>query len=355
MALSFRQQRILEIIRDNPNISISETLKILQAGITQVTLNRDLAKLVKDGLIEKSGKGRGIRYQVSAKYHLFAPIDKESYFNKEIDFRNGKKHFNPEIFSLLSRSDLFSALEMGNLEKSQEKYLRNINDISATIYKKELERLTIDLSWKSSQIEGNTYSLLETEQLLVQKIEAKNKTKEEAIMILNHKDALRYIAHEPKQLVDPLRISTIEDIHSVLIKDLNVEKNIRSRLVGITGTTYSPPDNEFQIREYLQRMCDFVNSVEDGFIKAFISIVLISYIQPFADGNKRTARIVGNALLTGSNNCPLSYRSIDPLEYKKAMLLFYEQNNLFMFKELFINQYKFAVNNYFLTASKLYG
>ncbi len=94
-----------------------------------------------------------------------------------------------------------------------------------------------------------------------------------------------------------------------------------------------------------------MNSVENEFEKTLISIVLISYIQPFADGNKRTARLIGNALLMGSNNCPLSYRSIDPMDYKKAMLLFYEQNNLSMFKELFINQYTFAVNNYFLTAS----
>ncbi|MCD4664499.1 MAG: Fic family protein [Bacteroidales bacterium] len=351
MALSFRQQRILEILRDNPKISISAIKDILQADVTQVTLNRDLAKLVQDGLIKKSGKGRGIRYRVSAKYFLFAPIDSEVYFNKEIDSREGEKQFNTEIFSLLADSDLFTPSEEDSLKKSQEKYLQNINNISPTIYKKELERLTIDLSWKSSQMEGNTYSLLETEQLLVQKIEAKNKSKEEAIMVLNHKEALRYIAHKPKQLIHPLRISTIEDIHSVLIRDLNVEKNIRSRLVGITGTTYSPPDNEFQIREYLQKMCDFVNSVEDGFVKAFISIVLISYIQPFADGNKRTARIIGNALLMGSNNCPLSYRSIDPLDYKKAMLLFYEQNSLFMFKDLFIDQYDFAVNNYFLASS----
>lgn len=351
MALSFRQQRILEILQKTPGIPISEIKESLQAEVTQVTLNRDLAKLVKEGFIEKSGKGRGIRYQVSAKYLLFAPIDSEAYFQKELDIRDGKRQFNADVFSLLSQIDLFTVSENEKLKKWQEKYLKNINDISPTIYKKELERLTIDLSWKSSQIEGNTYSLLETEQLLVQKTEAKNKSKEEAIMILNHKEALRYIADEPEQLIQPLRISTIEDIHRILAESLDVENNIRIRLVGITGTAYSPPDNEFQIREYLQNMCDFVNATDDAFTKAFIAIVLISYIQPFADGNKRTARLVGNALLMGTNHCPLSYRSIDPLDYKKAMLLFYEQNNLTMFKELFLDQYNFAVNNYFLSSS----
>lgn len=351
MALSFRQKRILEILGNNPNISISQIKDILQADVTQVTLNRDLAKLVQNGLIDKNGKGRGIRYLVSAKYHLFAPFDSEAYFNKQVDARDGKRQFNPDIFSLLAQVDIFTPSEKDMLIKWQIKYLKNIENISPTIYKKELERLTIDLSWKSSQIEGNTYSLLETEQLLVQKIEAENKSKEEAIMVLNHKEALQYIAYKPKQLVHPIRISTIEDIHTILVGNLDVEVNIRSRLVGITGTTYSPPDNEFQIREYLQNMCDFVNSIENAFVKAFISIVLISYIQPFADGNKRTARIIGNALLMGSNNCPLSYRSIDPVEYKKAMILFYELNNLSMFKELFLNQYEFAVNNYFSRSS----
>lgn len=348
MKISLRQQRILEIIKNKQNISISEINKILQLDITQVTLNRDLAYLVKSKLIQKIGKGRAIRYSISVNYILFAQIDSDKYFADEIDIREGRKQFNTDIFSILSDSEIFTIEEKELLNRLHEKYTQNIKDISPAIYKKELERLTVDLSWKSSQIEGNTYSLLETEQLLRQKIEAKNKTKEEAIMLLNHKDALLYIAEGTQELVNPLRISVIEDIHSVLVKNLGVEKNIRSRLVGITGTTYSPPDNEFQIREYLQEMCNLINPSDTGFEKALFAVVLISYIQPFADGNKRSGRITGNALLMADGICPLSYRSVSSLEYKKAMLLFYEQNNLQYFKELFIKQYEFAVNNYFL-------
>lgn len=349
MALSYRQERIIEILQKTSNISISEIKESLQANISQITLNRDLAKLVRDGLIEKSGIGRAIRYQLSTKYLLFAPINIDSYFDKEIDFRRGMKQFNSKIFNVIENSDLFTSEENKKLNNWQTKYLNNIENLTPTIYQKELERLTIDLSWKSSQIEGNTYSLLETEQLLVQKIEAKNKSKEEASMLLNHKEALQYIAHKPKELVNPIRISTIEDIHSILTKNLNIDKNIRSNIVQITGTTYTPPDNEFQIREYLQKVCDLINSKENSFEKALISIALISYIQPFADGNKRSGRIMGNAILMENNNCPLSYRSVDPLDYKKVMLLFYEQNNLSAFKDLFMKQYEFAVNNYFLS------
>ena len=347
MGLTLRQQKVLEIINNKPDISISEIKEILQVDITQVTLNRDLSRLVKTKLIQKIGKGRAIRYQVSISFQLFSTIDLDKYFADEVDSREGEKQFNHEMFSILNEAEIFTPKEKEFLSQLHETYTRNIKDIPPTIYQKELERLTIDLSWKSSQIEGNTYSLLETEQLLLQKIEAKNKTKEEAIMLLNHKDALRYIADESKELVSPIRISVIEDIHSILVKDLRVEKNIRSRMVGITGTTYTPPDNEFQIREYLQEMCNLINSLDNGFEKALLAVALISYIQPFADGNKRSGRIIGNVLLMASGNCPLSYRSVSSLEYKKAMLLFYEQNNLQYFKELFINQYEFAVNNYF--------
>jgi len=133
----------------------------------------------------------------------------------------------------------------------------------------------------------------------------------------------------------------------VLVRDLGVGKNIRKRLFGITGTKYRPIDNEFQIREALDDMCLLVNSRKSVFEKALLSVVLISYIQPFADGNKRTARMLSNALLIRHGYCPLSYRTVDSLEYKKAMLLFYEQNHLGVFKELFIEQYVFAVENYF--------
>jgi Fic family protein len=76
---------------------------------------------------------------------------------------------------------------------------------------------------------------------------------------------------------------------------------------------------------------------------------MIAYIQPFEDGNKRTSRMVSNAILLAFGICPLSYRSIDEAEYKKAVILFYELNNISYFKQLFIEQFRFAVNNYFLS------
>ncbi len=83
------------------------------------------------------------------------------------------------------------------------------------------------------------------------------------------------------------------------------------------------------------------------FEKALLSLVLLSYIQAFGDGNKRTARIISNALLMANGYCPISFRTIDSVEYKKAILIFYEQNNMNAFKEIFINQFEFAVKTYF--------
>ncbi len=144
-----------------------------------------------------------------------------------------------------------------------------------------------------------------------------------------------------------LSVSRIENIHNLLIKELGVDRNIRTRRVGITGTNYRPIESEFQIREALEQTCSLVNSRTNIFEKALLVLVLLSYIQAFNDGNKRVARITSNAILIANKYCPVSFRTVDSVDYKKAMLLFYEQNNLSAFKQIFVNQFKFAVETYF--------
>ena len=245
----------------------------------------------------------------------------------------------------LSSLDIFNTGDNRNLQELQKKFSKNISQLNKREYEKEMERLAIDLSWKSSQIEGNTYSLLETEELLKEQKTASGKTRDEATMLLNHKEAIDFIVSQTNYMY-PLTISKLEDLHTILIKGL-AEKNIRSKRVAITGTNYTPLDNEFQIREALQDTCDIVNEKDNVFEKALLILLLISYIQPFIDGNKRTARIVCNAILLNYKYCPLSFRTVDTIDYKKAILLFYEINNVSAFKKLFMEQYEFAVNNYF--------
>ena len=165
-------------------------------------------------------------------------------------------------------------------------------------------------------------------------------------MLLNHKAAIDFIVENPTY-VEPLSIASIEDIHSILVEGLNIDRNIRKGRVGISGTNYTPLDNEFQIKDALQDMCTLVNERKNTFEKGLLLLILISYIQPFLDGNKRTARIISNAIFIHNQYCPISFRTIDSMEYKKAILLFYEQNNLATFKHIFMDQYEFAVNTYF--------
>ena len=106
-------------------------------------------------------------------------------------------------------------------------------------------------------------------------------------------------------------------------------------------------DNEYQIKEALEDMCILVNKQKDVFAKALLVLILLSYIQAFSDGNKRTARIISNAILINNKFCPISFRTVDSIEYKKAMLIFYEQNNISAFKQIFISQFEFAVKTYF--------
>ncbi len=338
---------ILNFVKENPLSSSSEIHSGVGLDIGYATTKRVLANLVSEGLIAKEGQGRGTKYKISTAYELIFPIDQDNYFQQEIDDRKIRSQFNLDLIpKVLGKVRLFTDSELSYLNNLQKQYHENISQLDEEIFKKEMERLAIDLSWKSSQIEGNTYSLLETERLLKEKETAKGKTKEEAIMLLNHKEALDFIMNDPSYLM-PLTVSRIEDIHSILIKDLGINRNIRRQRVGITGTNYRPLDNEHQIREAFQGMCDLVNDRENVFEKAFLPLVLISYIQGFSDGNKRTARIISNAVLAHYRYCPISFRTVDSIDYKKATLLFYEQNNISAFKKIFTEQYKFAVETYF--------
>lgn len=345
--LTPRESEIVDFIKNGGACSSKEVFDNISSDLSYATLKRVLTKLVSENYIKTEGKGKGTKYLISPAYELIQPINIEDYYKKEIDEREIKENFNFQIITeVLANHNAFNDKELIKLTELQEIYTHNVAQLSDNEYKKELERLAIDLSWKSSQIEGNTYSLLETEKLLKEKETAAGKTKEEAVMLLNHKDALDFIIDKPDYLY-PLSVSKIEDIHSILTKELEVEKNLRRRRVGISGTNYRPLDNEFQISEALRNTCDLINNKATIFEKALLALVLISYIQPFMDGNKRTARIVSNAILMNDNYCPLSFRTVDSIDYKKAMLIFYEQNNISSFKEIFINQFEFAVKTYF--------
>ncbi len=347
---SERKKLVLEILSSKKQIATSELLSDLKKykiEVSQKTLQRDLSYLLAEQKISQKGKGRNTVYFISEANKIFKEIDVEPYFAAPYDDRIVQHHFNFEVFDLL-KTDIFTSAEKKELENLHQNFVNNFSKYdSQTIINKEFERILIEFSWKSSQIEGNTYSLLSTERLIKENIPEAGKTKEETQMILNHKDAFNEILQNREEFLT-LSKRKIEHVHRVLTKELSISPNFRSHPVGITGTNYRPLDNVHQIEEAFEKMIALVKSRESFFEKSFLLLLLISYIQAFEDGNKRTARMTSNAILFAFQSIPMSYRAVDEVEYKKASLLFYEQNSLSYFKKIFIDQYAFAVHNYFL-------
>lgn len=344
--LTPRLNLILLLVNQSLGIGRAEIEKkvINKYPASKPTIARDLAYLVEKKLILVSGKGRKTVYNSFTKNPILRFIDEKQYFALEVDQRSGARNFDFSLFNYLH--DIFSIDEIEKLSKINKSFAKETEKLPEDIYKKELERFTIELSWKSSSIEGNTYSLLDTETLIKQHIEASGHPKEEAIMILNHKETFETIlAHKEEFKI--LTISSITQLHSVLVKNLSITTGIRNKAVGITGTTYRPLDNSFQIREALEKLITAINTLNHPLEKALIAVVFISYIQPFADGNKRTARMLANAILLSHDFYPLSYRSVDETTFKEALILFYEQRSIVWFKQIILSQYQFAVNTYF--------
>lgn len=336
-------KQVLQVFKLDTTFSSSQVHEQLPE-YSLVTIKRRLSELHKAGLLVQSGAGRSVTYKLSKDGLMLRPIDPKLYLNLGPDNREGRHSFNFDLFEK-PYVNLFSNDDTKILNKATRVYIENSKKSDANIRNKELLRFIIEFSWKTSQIEGNTYDLISTERLIRYGEKSKTNTEFEAQMILNQKEALEYIFKDLSTWKEP-SVSQLENLHKIVSKNLAITKNIRKGLVGITGTNYRPIDNEFQIREALEQLFNWIKSTNNIYEKSFLSVIGISYIQPFADGNKRTSRLLSNAILLSDGLAPLSYRSVDDREYKEAMLIFYEQNSIEVFKKIFIEQYVFAANNY---------
>ena len=315
-------------------------------SISLVTIKRRLSQLASVGYLDIFGGGRSTKYRLSKKGLLLRPVDLGQYLHQDPDIRGGLDHYNFDLL-LPPYVNLFDENEQNILASATDTFHANSIRTNSTIHRKELLRFIIEFSWKTSKIEGNTYDLLSTERLLTTGQRSKNHTEFESQMILNQKQALEFILADIPSWRAP-NIRQIESLHQIVGKDLGIPQNIRNSAVGITGTKFKPIDNKYQIDEALGSLLEWISVTNNAHEKAFLAVVGTSYIQPFVDGNKRTARLLGNALLLAHRLAPLSYRSVDEQVYKEATLVFYEQNSLAPFKKLFIEQYVFTANNYSL-------
>lgn len=346
-ALSQKQQEIIGIILRKGTMRSSDAhtnITALGEEISLVTVKRMLSKLAEEGLVISEGSGRSTKYAVDVAGRIFSNIDAKQYCSVEPDKRYGLTRYNFGLFAKFP-ADIFTENESKVLTDATAEYKKRIKYLPPAIQKKELERLIIELSWKSSKIEGNTYTLLDTEKLLLENKEAAGRDKKETQMILNHKDAFHFVRDNARQFKTITR-KNLEELHAVLVKDLDIGLGLRKRLIGVVGSAYRPLDNQYQIAEAVEELGKAIARMPNPFAKALLALLGVSYIQPFEDGNKRTARLTANAVLLAHNAAPLSYRSVDESGYREAAMVFYELNSIMPFKKLFIDQYVFAAQNY---------
>ena len=347
LEISQKHQKILELFLRHKLLSSSEVHGHLfkeGEGISLVTVKRELSRMAISGLLTASGRGRSRAYTISVLGRVLSNVDASIYNAIEPDKRYGLANFNFDLLSAFP-SEIFTSAELAALERATDEYRKRTADLPSAIQKKELERLIIELSWKSSKIEGNTYTLLDTEKLILEHKEAPGHDKKEARMILNHKEAFEFI-HSHKKEFRSLTRANLEQLHGIVVKDLSVGTGLRQNPVGVTGSKYQPLDNIHQIREAVETLAAAISKASTPYAKALLALIGISYVQPFEDGNKRTARIMANAFLLAHDRAPLSYRSVEEKDYREATLVFYELNSIVPFKDIFIEQYVFAAKNY---------
>lgn len=250
-------------------------------------------------------------------------------------------YYRPNIFNYFSKIELKDLENMGNIYIKN----KNINEINQ-IQKKILESFLIDLSWASSKLEGNTYNLLDTQNLILYGIENKNKTNEETTMILNHKKAIQYLLECKNNYFNE---TDVKNIHYLLGKglldndDLGV---IRRKKVKITNSNYIPLEYSMDIYPNFDTILNKLNEIEHPIEQSFFALIHISYLQPFIDFNKRTSRLMANLSLLKNNLSPISFINMSQDFYISGLLEIYEKNDISLMKEVFKNAYKFSCEKY---------
>lgn len=210
------------------------------------------------------------------------------------------------------------------------------------------QRLLIDLSWNSSRLEGNTYSLLETEQLFQAGATGDGALSNEAVMILNHKEAIEFLLESTLEVGFERR--TILNLHALLTADLlrdpSAEGALRTVPVGIGKSSYLPPAIPALIETLFDSILSKARDIRDPFEQAFFAMVHLPYLQPFIDGNKRVSRLAANLPLFQRNLAPLSFVDVSESDYTDGMLAVYELNDIRILREVFIQTYERSAQRY---------
>jgi len=342
MAFTEVQRAILDILTEAPEagIAASEILQQLKKHgieLSQPTLSRRLEELQKTGDIIRQGTARKTaRYaRDSLVAHFSVPAERRKPVNYNF---NLIEDYRPNIDYWLS------TIQRQELRAAGGKIRALPPAKGSTI----LERLAIDLSWASSRFEGNTYSLLDTERLLIAGEAAPGHTAQETRMILNHKAALDYLREHAASFGPTPR--DIYELHSLLASGLLANDadagRIRRGLIEISSSSYLPITPPQQLEEQLALILEKARAIEDPFEQSIFLLAFIPYLQPFIDVNKRTGRIAANIPLLKANVCPMSYRDMDKDSYTQGLLAFYELNRPQLLARAYCDAYVRGVDRY---------
>jgi len=329
----------------NGQVALSDLMKQLGEGFAARSVRRWLGELVQDGLIKRTGQKKGTRYE-AAPVQEPLPSNPEAVFSdasaQVLSYVKQRLYLREPISYRLDWLESYEPNQTFYLTQKQREFLRQEGgrryqyDIAGTYARHIYNRLIIDLSYNSSRLEGNTYSLLETEKLILEGDAQPSKLDEEAVMILNHKEAIRYLVDNAALL--KIEYQTICTIHYLLLDGLlAAEKcgNVRSHGVKIGGSSYLPLDNKIKIESILTMVCNKAEHIVDPYEQSFFLLTHIAYLQAFEDSNKRTSRLSANIPLIRENLAPMSFNDVPKEDYTSAMIAVYELNNTQPLAELY--------------------
>ncbi len=334
--------------------------------VSRPTLNRDLRDLLAAGFLKKQGDGRSTRYlateaaeaalrslppgsqtpvrsvalQWSATAQplveaLGAPLGTRTPVGYDSGFVNS---YIPNQSSLLPPQ---LATDLYHAGRSPDQHP------AGTYAREVLEQLLIDLSWSSSRLEGNNKSLLDTKELFELGQQA-GPLDDDTLMLLNHKSAIEFMVDAVP--TEGITVAVIVDLQAKLMRDLLRDSrdigSIRRRVVNIDGSVYSPSNIPTLLEETLNAMVGKVRNIRNPVEAAFFLWVNLAYLQPFADGNKRTSRLCANMPLMLYNCAPLSFLDVERSDYATAMLGVYEQRNVAAAVDLFEFIYRRSMQKY---------
>lgn len=350
-------------------VGITELDKALAAAgiiINRRSLLRRLNLLIASGRIGASGVLKGRLYRPCLAVPAEAAAGAEAPIPLSMDGRAIRLAVAGPIQSRdpvgYRRDFLLSYPQSGPyLDRTVREHLHHIGRAhqgtlpAGTFARQVLGRLLIDLSWASSHLEGNTYSLLETERLIAFGQVAEGKDTLETQMILNHKQAIEFLV-EAVEEVD-FNSYTVLNLHAILSDNLLADPvacgRIRQIPVGIGGSVYTPLASPQLLEEYFQRCLATVAVIEDPFEQSFFALVHLSYLQAFEDVNKRVARLCANIPLIKGNLCPLSFIDVPKQLYVEGLLGVYELNRVELLRDIYVWGYERSVKRYLAQREEL--